>query len=104
MAASAWLSVSFTSARMIFTCSAFGGSVYAGHHPAALRGKLPGDVELVVVALLGQLERDQRQLLLVGADQLELAHRRDPLPEEAAVALHHPHDVGVAVMAERTKL
>src|ERR687887_399903 len=33
-AASGWPSVSFTSARMIVTCSAFGGSVYAGTiHP-----------------------------------------------------------------------
>src|SRR6478609_5243727 len=44
-----------------------------GDHPAALGGELPGDVELIVVLPGNQLERDQRQLLHVGSDQLEIA-------------------------------
>ena len=48
-----------------------------GHHPAPLRGQLEGDVELVVGVLLGEVEGDQRQRLLVLADDLELADRLD---------------------------
>ena len=84
--ASAWLSVSLTSARMIFTCCGVGRQRVGGHHPASLGRELPGDVELVVVLLLGQLEGDQRQLLLAGADQLELARsRRSARPRNAAL-------------------
>ena len=43
-----------------------------GDHPAALGGELRRDVELVVVALLGELEGDERQLLRARlADQPE---------------------------------
>ena len=72
-----------------------------GHHPAALGSELRRDVELVVVALARELEGHERQLLVVvAADQLELADRLDPFGEQAGVLLHRLHDVAVAVVPE----
>ena len=70
-----------------------------GHHPAALGRELRGDVELVVVVLAGQPERDERELLaVVLADQLEVAGRDDPLAQQARVLLHRLHDRAVALV------
>src|ERR1044072_6056576 len=68
-----------------------------GKHPAALGGELPGDVELVVVLLARELEGDQRQLLLIVADQLEVAVLPQLLRQRPGVLLHRLHDVGVAL-------
>ena len=55
------------------------------HHPAALGGQLRGDVELVVVVAVGELEGDQRELLgALVADQPELADVGDPLGQRRA--------------------
>jgi uncharacterized membrane protein YcgQ (UPF0703/DUF1980 family) len=67
------VSVSLTRARIRVTCCAFGGSVYAGTIQPRSARELPRDVELVVAARLSQPERDERKLLLVHADQLEVA-------------------------------
>src|SRR5215207_3359003 len=59
-----------------------------GHHPAALCRELRGDVELVVVALADELERDERELLRVAADHLEVAVAGDLLRKRPRVGLH----------------
>ena len=85
--ASVWPSVSLTSARMIVTCSAFGGSVYAGTIQPRSAASWDGDVELVVVAFAGELERDERELLGAGvADELEVAGLDDPVGERGGIA------------------
>jgi hypothetical protein len=72
-----------------------------GDHPAALRGELRGEVELVAVLRAVELVGHQWQLLLVrAADEPELADGGDPPGQVARVGLHGLHDVAVAVLAE----
>lgn len=63
--ASVWPSVSFTVPHDRDVLGV-GWQRVGGDHPSPLRGELGGDVELVVVVLSVELERDQRQLLLAG--------------------------------------
>ena len=70
-------SVSLTSARMIVTWSAFGGSLQAGTIQPRSAASCEVDVELNVVVVAFELERDQRELLgALVADQPELRRRR----------------------------
>src|SRR3954454_25074828 len=76
----------------------FRGQRVGGDHPPALGSELRGDVELVEVALLGELEGDERQLLGARvADELEVGALDHLLGERARVGLHRLHDHAVAL-------
>ena len=70
-----------------------------GEHPAALGRELPGDVELVVVVLAGELEGDQRQLLLSPRSARSCRSPRASRPRPWR-SVHRPHDVRVALVPE----
>src|SRR5215216_3186537 len=56
--------------------------------------------KLIVSMLLGEIEGDQRQCLVIGADDLKLAERLDVLGQRLGVRLHDLHDPPVSRLAE----